>query len=72
MIDLVGVMVNQVGIPLHEAVAMASANPARVLGSATKGKLDAGADADFVVLSPEFGVLQTFLAGEQIFRIPQL
>ena len=55
MIDLVRVMVNEVKIPLHEAVAMASANPARALGATTKGKLEAGADADFVVLSPRFG-----------------
>ncbi len=61
-------MVNQVGVPLHEAVAMASANPARALGLNTKGKLEAGADADFVVLSPELEVLQTFVAGEEVFR----
>jgi len=67
MIDLVRVMVNEVGVPLHEAVAMASANPARVLGSPTKGKLEVGADADLVVLSPDLEVQQTFLAGERIF-----
>lgn len=67
MIDLVRVMVNEVGVPLHEAVAMASANPARVLGSPTKGKLEAGADADLVVLSPDLEVQQTFLAGKRIF-----
>src|SRR5205814_1078800 len=49
MIDLVRVMVNQVGVPLHEAVAMATANSARALGLTTKGKLEAGADADLVV-----------------------
>jgi N-acetylglucosamine-6-phosphate deacetylase len=64
MIDLVRVMLNQVGVPLHEAVAMASANPARAIGLTTKGKLEAGADADFVVLSPELEVVQTFLAAE--------
>jgi len=67
MIDLVRVMVNEVGVPLHEAVAMATANPARSLGIATKGKLEAGADADFVVLSPDLELQQTFLAGERIF-----
>lgn len=68
MIDLVRNMVDQVGIPLHEAVAMASVNPARALGAESKGKLEAGADADLVVLSPELKVLQTFIGGEQIFR----
>ncbi|HSP45829.1 MAG TPA: N-acetylglucosamine-6-phosphate deacetylase [Chthoniobacterales bacterium] len=69
MIDLVRVMVNRVGVPLHEAVAMASANPARGLGLTTKGKLEAGADADFVVVSPDLEVVQTFLAGERIFPL---
>ncbi len=67
MIDLVRVMVHQAGVPLPEAVAMASANPALALGLNTKGKLEVGADADFVVLSPELTVEKTFLAGEQIF-----
>jgi N-acetylglucosamine-6-phosphate deacetylase len=67
MIDLVRVMVRDVGVPLHEAVAMASANPARALGFTTKGKLEAGADADLVVLSQELEVVQTFVGGQQIF-----
>jgi N-acetylglucosamine-6-phosphate deacetylase len=67
MIDLVRVMVSQTGIPIHEAVAMASANPARALGLTKKG-LEAGADADFVVLSADLEVQQTFLAGQRIFQ----
>ena len=69
MIDLVRVLVNDAKIPLHEVVAMASTNPARALGSSTKGKLEAGADADFVVLSPDLEVMQTFAAGEEIYRL---
>ena len=68
MIDLVRVMVNEVNIPLHEAIAMASANPARALGAKTKGKLEVGAEADFVVLSPELEVMRTFAAGQEIYR----
>jgi N-acetylglucosamine-6-phosphate deacetylase len=68
MIDLVRGLVNEVGIPLEEAIAMASANPARALEAEAKGKLVVGADADFVVLSPELEVEQTFVAGEQIYR----
>ena len=68
MIDLVRVMVNEVGVPLHEAVAMATANPARALGLATKGKLRPGADADLVVLSPELEVRRTLIAGQRIFK----
>ena len=68
MIDLVRVLVNEVKIPLHQAVRMASSNPAGALGLKMKGRLEAGADADFVVLSPDLEVLQTFVAGERVFR----
>ena len=67
MIDLVRIMVNRVGVPLHEAVAMATINPARALGLNTKGRLENGADADLVVLSPKLNVLQAFVAGERVF-----
>jgi N-acetylglucosamine-6-phosphate deacetylase len=69
MIDLVRTMVNQAGVSLHEAVAMASANPARTLGLPAKGNLDVGADADLVVFSPTFEVLQTFVGGEKVFPV---
>jgi len=45
------------------AVAAASQNPARVARIANKGVLAVGADADFVVLSPEGEVLRTFVGG---------
>jgi N-acetylglucosamine-6-phosphate deacetylase len=69
MIDLIRVLVTEVEIPLHEAIAMASRNSAHALGSSTKGKLEAGADADFVVLSPELEVMRTFAAGKEIYRL---
>ncbi len=67
MIDLVATMVREVGVPLHEAVMMASGNPARAAALPTKGCIEPGADADFVVLSPDLDVLQTSVAGERIF-----
>lgn len=68
MIDLIRTMVHEVAVPLHEAVTMATANPARVLGqSEWKGTLEVGTDADFVVLSPQLEVVQTFVAGEPIY-----
>src|SRR5438132_255067 len=60
MIDLVRTMVQKVDFPLHEAVAMATQNPARAIGLQTKGQLAIGADADLVVLSPDLRVLRTF------------
>ena len=68
MIDLVRVLVNDVKIPLDEAVAMASTNPARALSAKMKGAIAIGRDADLLVLSPELEVLQTFLDGEEVFR----
>jgi len=48
---------------LAEAVAAASKNPARAAQILNKGILAVGADADFVVLSPEGEVLRTFVGG---------
>src|SRR6266496_2130522 len=66
MIHLVRTMVSKVNVPLHEAVAMATQNPARAIGLDTKGRLAVGADADFVILSPELDVLRTFSGGAEI------
>jgi N-acetylglucosamine-6-phosphate deacetylase len=68
MIDCVHAMVKAVGVPLSKAVTMASANPARALGLTAKGKLEPGADADLVILSPEMEVVQTFVGGAEVFR----
>ena len=67
MIDLIRTTVAHVGVPLHEAVAMATVNPARALGVTSKGKIAVGADADLVVMSPDLQVLRTFVAGQEIF-----
>jgi N-acetylglucosamine-6-phosphate deacetylase len=67
MIDLVRMMVREVNVPLNEAIAMATANPARAIGLETKGRLVVGADADLAVLSPQLDVVRTFRCGEQIW-----
>src|SRR5438132_8127954 len=67
MIDLVRNMVHDVAVPMHEAVAMVTQNPARALDLQTKGRLRVGADADLVILSPDLEILRTFAAGEQIW-----
>jgi N-acetylglucosamine-6-phosphate deacetylase len=69
MIDLVQTMVGDVAVPLHEAVTMATENPAHAVGLGTKGRLAVGADADFVVLSPELEVVGTFIGGNEIFSV---
>ena len=72
MIDLVRVMVNQVGAPLNEAIAMATTNPARALGLSSKGRLKPGADADLVILSRDLEVRRTLIAGERVFKSEKL
>ena len=64
MIELVRMMVREVNVPLNEAIAMATENPARAIGLNTKGCLTLGADADLVVLSPQLDVVRTFCSGE--------
>lgn len=60
MIDLVRQMVEQVGVPVHEAVRMATETPARAMGWRTKGVLAEEADADLVVLTPQLDVVRVF------------
>jgi N-acetylglucosamine-6-phosphate deacetylase len=67
MIDLVRNVVIEAGVPLHEAVGMATANPARAIGLKGKGELQIGGDADLVILSPELEVVGTFAGGETIW-----
>jgi len=67
MIDLVRTLVHDVDVPLHEAVLMATENPARTVGLKTKGRLEVGMDADFAILSVDFGIVRTFVGGEEIF-----
>jgi N-acetylglucosamine-6-phosphate deacetylase len=69
LIDLIRTLVNQIHVPLHEAIAMAGANPARAIGLQTKGKLKIGAEADLVVLSPDLRVLQTYIGGKRVFGL---
>jgi len=68
MIDLIRTMVAKVGVPLHEAIAMATATPAFGIGLNNKGQLKIGGHADLVVISPELEVLGTYVGGEQVFR----
>src|SRR5213596_1503465 len=68
MIDLVRTMVTKVGVPLHEAIVMATDTPAFVIGLTGKGQFKIGGVSDLVIISPELEVVRTFVAGEEVYR----
>ncbi|HUE41038.1 MAG TPA: N-acetylglucosamine-6-phosphate deacetylase [Chthoniobacterales bacterium] len=68
MIDLVRTMVTRVGVPLHEAIVMATDTPAFAIGLSNKGQFKIGGHADLVVISSELEVVRTFVGGAEVFR----
>lgn len=54
----------ETGIPLTDAVRMASGSPARILGMDRKGVIAEGYEADLVLLDSEYNVLWTMIGGE--------
>jgi N-acetylglucosamine-6-phosphate deacetylase len=65
MLNAVENCVNHVGIPLAEAINMASLYPAQLAG-VNKGKVEPGYDADLIVFDGAYNVKTTFLAGKQV------
>mgnify|MGYP000457865815 FL=1 len=64
---LVQTMVKKAGIPLEDAVRMASETPARLTGIAdSKGTLEKGKDADIVVLDNDVNVRCVFTKGKEV------
>ncbi|MFD5019455.1 N-acetylglucosamine-6-phosphate deacetylase [Paenibacillus sp. NPDC058367] len=54
----------ETGIPLIDAVKMASTTPANILGLQQKGTITSGFDADMVLLDDEFKVCWTMVDGQ--------
>lgn len=68
MIDAVRNMVGPVGIPLEEALAMATLTPARVAGiDDRKGSLEEGKDADIVLLDSALDIKMTIVKGRIVY-----
>ncbi|MBX5475996.1 MAG: N-acetylglucosamine-6-phosphate deacetylase [Clostridia bacterium] len=64
--------VERLGCSLNEALAMASRNPARLIGwGDRKGTLEAGKDADFVVVDDELRPLLTVVGGVVVYDAAQ-
>ena len=58
------VWVEQVGIPMEDAVVMASLNPARVLKiDHEKGSIKECKDADFTIITDDYNVVATYVEG---------
>lgn len=58
----------RLGVPVIEAIRMATYNPARRIGlEKRKGILAPGADADIVLLTPELKIANVFVRGNAIF-----
>lgn len=53
----------QLGLPLGEAINMASRYPAKAVGCASKGTLAAGMDADFLLLGADLSLAATYIGG---------
>ncbi|MBR4428564.1 MAG: amidohydrolase family protein, partial [Clostridia bacterium] len=61
----VGNMV-KAGVPLPQAVRMASDNPARRIGASGKGRVAAGCDADLVLLDKDLAPVWVMARGKII------
>lgn len=65
---MVPVLTNVAGIPLVEAVRMASLTPARVIGvNGQKGSLEPGKDADIAIFDDDFTAWRTMIGGRWVF-----
>ncbi len=62
--EMIPILIEHVGVPLPEAVRMASLTPARVIGMADrKGSLAAGKDADIAIFNDNFTAWRTLIRG---------
>jgi N-acetylglucosamine-6-phosphate deacetylase len=66
--QMIPVLTGVVGIPLHEAVRMASLTPASIIGvDKEKGSISSGKDADIVIFNNDFTPWRTMIAGQWVF-----
>ncbi|RLG83470.1 MAG: N-acetylglucosamine-6-phosphate deacetylase [Thermoprotei archaeon] len=69
MNTMIKVLVDDVGLPLQDAIRLASINPAKIIGiDGRKGSLAIGKDADIVVMDSNLDVLMTIVEGKVVYR----
>jgi len=66
MLDGVRVMVEKAGISIGDAAVMAATNPAQLVGANDRGRVDVGARADLIVLSPALELKSVHIGGREI------
>jgi N-acetylglucosamine-6-phosphate deacetylase len=65
--QMIPILVEQMGVPLVEAIRMASLTPARVIGVADrKGSLEAGKDADIAIFNDDFTAWRVIIGGRWV------
>ena len=66
---LIRTMITIGGATIEQAVKMASANPARVMGVLNcKGTLEVGKDADIVIFDDDVNVVATIVRGRKVYE----
>ena len=66
MLDGVRVMIEKAGVSLGDAAVMAATNPAKLVGANDRGRIDVGARADLIVLSPALELKSVHIGGREI------
>ena len=69
MARLVRNMMELAGVPMAEAVRMASQTPASVIGTTGKGRLAPGCDADLVLIDGDVNVSLTMVRGRVVYMV---
>lgn len=64
MLRAVKNMIQEIGVSIPEAFTMASSNPAQSIGLKDRGRIREGNRADFVLLTDDFEVQKTIIAGK--------
>ncbi len=66
---LVRNMIKMADVPLTDAIKMATATPAKIIGAKSKGELKVGYDADVVIFDGDINIKRTIIGGKTVFSV---
>jgi len=66
MLDGVRIMVEKAGVSIGAAAVMAATNPANLVGATDRGRIQVGARADLILLSPALELKSVFIGGREL------